>query len=95
MNAVNYSTARKNLAKMMEAVCRDCDPVIITKSGDCAVVMISLADYQSMSETDYLLSSPANAKRLLGSIKALKRGEGKKMTLKEFEAQNEESEIRS
>ena len=47
MNALNYTTARKELAQTMETVCRDNAPVIITKNRDCAVVMISLADYSA------------------------------------------------
>lgn len=85
MNAVNYTTARKELARMMENVCQDCDPVIITKNNDCAVVMISLADYQSLAETDYLLRNPANAERLQRSIKASRRGSGQRMSMEQFE----------
>jgi antitoxin YefM len=35
-------------------------------------VILSLEDYASLEETAYLLRSPANAKRLLGSIQELK-----------------------
>ena len=41
--------------------------IIIHESSDPAVVM-SLEDYNSMIETVYLLSTPANAKALLESI---------------------------
>ncbi|MDD4818148.1 MAG: type II toxin-antitoxin system prevent-host-death family antitoxin [Victivallaceae bacterium] len=85
MEAINYTTARKELAKTMERVCEDSNPVIITKSRNCAVVMISLADYNAMEETDYLLRSPANAARLRRAVRAIERAEGKKMTMREFE----------
>lgn len=85
MDALNYTTARKELARTMETVCRDNAPVIITKNRDCAVVMISLADYSSLMETDYLLRNPANAERLRKSIEASRRGEGKRMSMEEFE----------
>jgi antitoxin YefM len=52
----------------MDGVCDDHDPVIITRNRDQAVVMMSLADYESLQETAYLLRSPANARRLLESI---------------------------
>ena len=84
MNALNYTTARKELAQTMETVCRDNAPVIITKNRDCAVVMISLAD-SALMETDYLLRNPANAERLRKSIEASRRGEGKHMSMEEFE----------
>jgi antitoxin YefM len=35
---------------------------------------MSLADYESLEETAYLLRSPANAKRLLASLDAIRKG---------------------
>ena len=77
MNAITYSQARENLAKTISRVCEDHSPVIITKKGTEAVVMISLEDYEAMEETTYLLRSPKNAKRLLESIDQLEQGKGK------------------
>ena len=76
MNAISYTAARANLAKTMEKVCNDHDPVIITRKRESPVVMISLEDYQAMEETAYLLRSPANAVRLLESIAELEAGKG-------------------
>jgi antitoxin YefM len=39
--------------------------------------MLSLADFNSMEETMYLLSSPKNANRLMESIAQLKAGQVK------------------
>ena len=55
-------------------MCEDNSPVIITRNRDQAVVMLSLAEYESLEETAHLLRSPANAKRLLDSIDAIKSG---------------------
>lgn len=85
MNAINYSTVRKELAKTMEQICSDHEPTIITKGGKCSVVMISLEDYQSMEETAYLLSSPRNAARLAKSMENARRGIGKTMTFEELD----------
>ncbi len=76
MDALSYSTARATLAKTMERVCLDHDPVIITRQGEESVVMISLADYQSLAETAYLLRSPVNARRLLEAVATLEAGRG-------------------
>ena len=74
MDAISYTVARQNLAKTMEKVCADHAPVIITRTGKTSVVMMSLEDYQALSETAYLLRSPKNAKRLLESIVELESG---------------------
>jgi len=76
MDAISYTAARANLAKTMERVCDDHDPVIITRKREASVVMISLEDYQAMEETAYLLRSPANARHLLESISELEAGKG-------------------
>lgn len=81
MNTISY-TARANLAQTMDHVCEDHEPLIITRSGEPAVVMVSLEDYQSLEETAYLLRSPANAKRLLTAIEQLNAGRGKARKLK-------------
>ena len=44
--------------------------------------MLSLAEYESLQETAYLLRSPANAKRLLKSIESLECGKGIRKKLK-------------
>jgi antitoxin YefM len=76
MDAITYSAARANLARTMDRVCEDHEPIIITRNGDPSVVMVSLEDYKSLEETAYLLRSPANARRLLSSIAQLNAGQG-------------------
>jgi antitoxin YefM len=76
MDAISYTVARASLAKTMEKVCNDHDPVIITRKRESPVVMISLEDYQAMEETTYLLRSPSNARNLLESIAELEAGKG-------------------
>lgn len=83
MNAITYSSARENLAQTISDVCRNHDPVIITKKGVESVVMMSLEDYESMKETTYLLRSPKNARRLLESIQQLEEGKGSERELAE------------
>lgn len=82
MKSITYTAARENLASTINRVCEDQAPVVITKNRDQAVVMLSLAEYESLQETAYLLRSPANARRLLESIASLERGKGIKRKLK-------------
>jgi antitoxin YefM len=77
MNAITYTAARENLASTMDQVCRDRAPMIITRNRDQAVVMISLDEYEALEATAHLLRSPANARRLLESIRSLESGKGK------------------
>ena len=77
MNAVTYTAARENLAAAMDKVCGDCEPMIITRNRDQAVVMMSLQEYKSLEETAHLMRSPANVRRLLASIQSMEKGRGK------------------
>jgi antitoxin YefM len=77
MDAITYSAARANLAKTMDRVCEDHEPIIITRNGEQSVVMVSLDDYKALEETAYLLRSPANARRLLSAVTQLAEGKGK------------------
>jgi len=81
MRSKTYTEAREKLSDIIEKVCEDHDPLIITKRRDKAVVMISLADYESMEETAYLLKSPRNVQRLLESIKELEEDKGTQRNL--------------
>ena len=73
--AVTYSDLRKHLAETMQHVCDAHEPVIITRQKARPVVMMSLEDYSSMTETAYLLQSPANARRLRASLQAAASGQ--------------------
>jgi antitoxin YefM len=76
MDAISYSAARANLAKTMDRVCEDHEPLIITRNGEQSVVMLSLEDYKALEETAFLLRSPTNAKRLLSAVAQLAEGKG-------------------
>jgi antitoxin YefM len=76
MDAMTYSTARANLAGVMNRVCEDHEPMIITRNGDQSVVMLSLEDYKALEETAYLLRTPNNARRLISAVAQLNAGEG-------------------
>jgi antitoxin YefM len=82
-HAINYTDARQNFAKTMDRVCEDHEPVIITRRGAGAVVMLSLDDFNSLQETGYLLQSPANAARLRESLQQLAEGKAVHRPLQE------------
>ncbi|MDD4102678.1 MAG: type II toxin-antitoxin system prevent-host-death family antitoxin [Kiritimatiellae bacterium] len=81
MNAMTYTEARETLAATIRRVCRDHVPVIITRKREDSVVMMAQEDYDSLTESAYLLRSPKNARRLLDSIRELESGKGQKRQL--------------
>ena len=72
--SITASQARAQLFPLIEQVNEDMKPVVITsKAGN--AVLISQSEYESMIETSYLLSTPANREWLLESLAQADRGE--------------------
>lgn len=83
MDAIPYTELETKLAQTMDKVCDDHAPITITRNNAQPVVLLSLEDYQALEETAYLLRSPQNAKRLLGSIAELEAQQGQERELLE------------
>ncbi|GAA4383516.1 type II toxin-antitoxin system Phd/YefM family antitoxin [Tsukamurella soli] len=76
MQAITPTKARSDLYRIIEQVNADHDVVeILSKNGENNAVIMSKTDYDALMETQYLLSSPANAIRLLRSLEATQRGQ--------------------
>ena len=58
MKAMTYDEAHDHYAEVLDSVVDDCEPAVI----------VPLAEYQSLKETDHLLRNPANARRLINAI---------------------------
>lgn len=74
MANVSYTELRSNLAAYMDQVCNDRAPLVVTRQNARSVVMLSEEEYEGLIETVHLLKSPANAARLLRSIKEADEG---------------------
>ncbi len=83
MKSITYSSARQNLAKVMERACSDREAVIVTRARNDSVVILSLEEYESLEETAHLLRAPKNARRLLASILELEEESGIERELEE------------
>ena len=81
MNILTFSEARASLKTVMDDVCKDHVPTVITRVNGDHVVLLSLADFNSIEETLYLLVSSKNASRLMESIDQLKTGKAQFMEL--------------
>ena len=75
MRTVNFTQLRQNLAAELDSVINDAEELVVTRSGHEAVVIVPLAEYEAMKETEYLLRNPANANALRRSIAELERGD--------------------
>lgn len=76
MKTLSYTESRAKYAQVLDDVVNDREEAVITRAGHEPVVIVSLAEYESLRETAYLLRSPANARRLLDAIDRLENGEG-------------------
>ncbi len=76
MQVISLTEARNNLKDVFDSVYLNNDEVVIHRKGKENVVVISFDEYNSMKETNYLLSSPANKENLLTSLKQLRDGKG-------------------
>ena len=75
MKSISFVEANNDLKAILDTVC-DSNDVITVKSfntGD--AVIMSLAHYNSLMETLYLLKSPTNAAHLAKSIAQYENGE--------------------
>ena len=81
MEVLNYTEFRKDLKASLDKVSNDNDIIIVSRSKNKNVVVLSLQEYNSWKETMYLLSSEKNRKRLEKSIKDFSNGKFVKRAL--------------
>jgi len=73
MKIVNYSELKSNLKHWLNSVIDDVEEVVIKRKDQQDLILISLEEYNSLMETNYLLSGK-NRKVLLDSITEVKKG---------------------
>ena len=71
MQAITVNQAINNFANFMDEVSDNHEPLIITHENHKTVVLISLDDFNSLQETEYLTRSSANVKDLLQAVKEI------------------------
>lgn len=75
MKTVTASILRIELKKHLDLVSKSFQTIIIPRNKmEEAVIMMPLSEYNALSETNYLLSSKANRKRLKESIEQVEKG---------------------
>lgn len=75
MITATISDFRKDIKRYLDRVTEEFDTLIINRGKDSGVVIMSLDEYNSLTATQYELSSRTNEKRLDSAIEKLRKGE--------------------
>lgn len=83
MKAISISTLRSRIKYFFDLVSDSSETLIVPRTNeDDAVVIISLQEYNALMETNYLMSTDANRRRLRESLQQADKGEKVQYPLK-------------
>ncbi len=68
LDSVTYNNFREHIKDYLDHVCDNSEPLRVTGRGGKRVVILSEDDYQSLEATAYLLSTPANERRIKSAL---------------------------
>ena len=74
MKVMSYTESRAKYADVLTRVVDDCEEVVVTRSGHEPVMIVSLAEYEALKESAYLLRSTKYARVLEERIARVERG---------------------
>lgn len=83
MKAITVSNFRSKLKKHLDEVIENSEIIMIPRNNneEDAIVIMSIGEYNSMKETEYLLQSETNRKRLQKSLQQANKGKTKQINV--------------
>ena len=74
MRTANYSELRNNLKSYLDGVINDSEPLIVHRSGNESVVVISLEEYNAIKETEFIMKSTPTMNAIRQGEEDIKNG---------------------
>ena len=85
MRTANYTDFRKNLKTEMDRVLEDGDALVVERGYNKGVVLISLEEYNSIVETEYIMSNPQVVADIERSRKEFEEGKFVELDLEKLD----------
>lgn len=84
MKTANFTELRNSLKSYLDGVTNDSEPLLVHRSGHASVVILSLDEYNSMKETEYIMKSPTMMDVIRKGKKEIAAGQGNVVNIDEL-----------
>lgn len=85
MNAITTQEAGKDLEALVHSIIQSIEPTIMIAQDGSKVVVMPIEEYNSLSETDYLISNPKTAYKLRQALEQVQNNQVVSKTLAELD----------